>query len=484
VREAGVNPLVHYVTIGAAEGRVARPVAPRPPAAEPHAPTVPTPLPRLQVNIGLRLEGPASPSADGDRRTVVCVSHVYPWPAGAGNEYRIARMLASLRRTGVRVILVVSPIDETDPSGPRFDATAGEVDVLISCTADGRVRVVGECGGALRSLHGRPAPDYAAVLGEAAQEGDERSAKLLGIERTFCHDALVSVVQHVEASFAPCVLLAEYVWMTRLLPLCRPETPRVIDTIDVWSTKAEKVLQYGVQDIALTPAEERARLLRGDLVLAIQEAERQVLSDLVPEREVIAAGVDATLPDRFTAPEGHRVILVASDNQMNRAGLRDFLRFAWPVVRREVPAAELEVVGRIGAAVPPAADGVIVAGWVETVREHYERARLAINPAIAGTGLKIKTVEALAHYRPVVSWPNGLDGLGPAARACCLSAEDWYDFALKVIAALSEPPEARFSDTDRAALAAEFSEERAYRALHAWLDRAWNRTAATRRPGA
>jgi len=58
---------------------------------------------------------------------------------------------------------------------------------------------------------------------------------------------------------------------------------------------------------------------------------------------------------------------------------------------------------------------------------------------VAGTGLKIKTVEALCHLRPIVVWPSGVEGIVPEARTMCHVANDWFDFAHRVIRlALSE----------------------------------------------
>jgi len=52
-----------------------------------------------------------------------------------------------------------------------------------------------------------------------------------------------------------------------------------------------------------------------------------------------------------------------------------------------------------------------------------------INPAVAGTGLKIKTVEAIAHLRPVVGWPHNRDGLPDAFKQFVYEATNWRDFA-------------------------------------------------------
>ena len=123
---------------------------------------------------------------------------------------------------------------------------------------------------------------------------------------------------------------------------------------------------------------------------------------------------------------------------MNMKGLQDFLQFAWPTVRRQMPQAELVVAGAAGEALDPVPEGVRVLGRVEDVGPLYAGAQLVINPAVAGTGLKIKTVEALRHLRPVVCWPAGTDGVPQAARAFCHVATDWFTFARHVIHLLQD----------------------------------------------
>ena len=56
-----------------------------------------------------------------------------------------------------------------------------------------------------------------------------RDRQLLGIDRTFCHDALVTTVLRLHSVLGAYVLLAEYIWMSRVLPLLgrrRPEGHR------------------------------------------------------------------------------------------------------------------------------------------------------------------------------------------------------------------------------------------------------------------
>src|SRR5262249_39823011 len=148
---------------------------------------------------------------------------------------------------------------------------------------------------------------------------------------------------------------------------------KMIDTIDVFSTKSKKVVQYGIDDsLALTANEERARLIRADLVIAIQSAEREELSAIVPERSVVTVGVDFDVLRQSSQPEGQGIFYVASDNAMNVKGLSDFLRFAWPWIRREVPDATLKVAGKVCRALQDLPPGVTALGPVDDVAVLYQ----------------------------------------------------------------------------------------------------------------
>jgi hypothetical protein len=93
--------------------------------------------------------------------------------------------------------------------------------------------------------------------------------------------------------------------------------------------------------------------------------------------------------------------------------------------------------------------GVIRLGAVGDLGPLYRQARVVINPAVAGTGLKIKTLEALAHLRPVVTWPNGTDGFSPELAAFCVKVHDWYEFSRRVAGLLASGEASLFSRTER-----------------------------------
>ncbi len=406
---------------------------------------------------------PLPPLPRGQGRRVLCVGHVWPCPPRAGNEYRIHRMLAWFAQGGWDVLLVVCPLPHEMPSEQQMAGAAAVYPNLLVCDRAGSLYYSLPESRLLEGIQLGTRTDIPALLQED-DSGDPAQARLLGLLRTFCPDALVELLLHLQDSFRPDLLLAEYVFMTRAFPLL-PDITTAIDTIDVFSTKAHKVERHGVSDgLALSEPEEAALLRRADILIGIQPDEARDLARLAPDRKVVSVGVDFAMSrDAPAAPPGAAiaagttVLLVASGNPMNVKGLSDFLAFCWPVVRRDVPDAELLVVGAVGDAVHHAPDGVRLLGRVEDLGPLYAAARVVINPAAAGTGLKIKTVEALCHLRPVVCWPSGADGLSDEARAFCHVAADWFGFAAHIKRLLADDEEASAVEHARTRLEHAFS---------------------------
>jgi glycosyltransferase involved in cell wall biosynthesis len=414
----------------------------------------------------VRSETAATPFAG----TIICLSHVFPLPPRAGNEYRIHRMLVRLRQSGYRIVLVVSPRSPQAIDAARWGALAAAYGNVVYCERDGQIRYrMDECPNVLAPLEGQRTPSYAAMLDEG-RPLPPAEVELLQVDRAFCPDALIATLIQLQSSLRPCAVLAEYVWMTRGLPLLDPSVLTVVDTIDVFSTYHEKVGAFGIAGWQVRPEDEAQRLARAQVLVAIQPEEARVLGNLAPGHEVVTAGVDFDVVEGRDWPAKPVVFCVGSDNPRNLLGLRDFLKFAWPEIRSAVPDVRLAVAGSIGAAVPDYLQDVDVLGHVDDLDSAYRRARVVVNPAVAGTGLKVKTVEALSRLRPIVTWPNGVDGLPPEMAELVPPAEDWLDFSERVIAWLrSETP--AFNAATAASIRHLLSSDHVYAELEARLAR-------------
>ena len=104
----------------------------------------------------------------------------------------------------------------------------------------------------------------------------------------------------------------------------------------------------------------------------------------------------------------------------------------------------------------PEAPGVRRLGFVDSLDEVYRQAAVVINPQQFGTGLSIKSIEALRHARPLVSTISGARGLEDGAGLAFRQAASAEEFGDQLVALLRTPAEA-------AALAARgFAYARAY----------------------
>jgi len=456
VAQSKLNPLAHYLEYGRFERPpIGAPEAERDLAALP----APEPPPAVMTTRSLAAASTAQPP------TIVCLSHVMPVPPRAGNEYRILRMLRWLRDRGYRIVPVIAPLPGDEISQERIEQLAAEFSNAVVCERNGALRyILGSVPDTLASLNGDTTRPVSLLLDEDSIRGSHQQ-DLLRMDRTFCHDVLISAVTRLQQALGPHVLLAEYIWMTRILPLVGADVFKVVDTIDVFSTKREKVLRFGVDDLHVDAAEEARRLRRADLIIAIQEDERRELARLAPETPVVTAGVDFDVAGGTAPPEAPRVLYIASGNPMNRKGLDDFLRFAWPGVRQEVPGAELVLAGDVGASLTTDVAGVVRMGRVAELAPLYHDARVVINPAAAGTGVKIKTLEALGYFRSVVTWPSGVDGLPPELADLCHVVRDWYSFRRRLSSLLTVHPAPSFSPAQQELIRKGTAPETTYRAL-------------------
>lgn len=100
--------------------------------------------------------------------------------------------------------------------------------------------------------------------------------------------------------------------------------------------------------------------------------------------------------------------------QPNQSAMRWFHANVWPELRRTCPGLRWRLIGRNEHAVPGpirADDQVDITGPVEDAVAELASARAAIAPVLAGSGTRIKIIEAWAAGLPVVSTTVGAEGL-------------------------------------------------------------------------
>ncbi|HNW06817.1 MAG: glycosyltransferase [Verrucomicrobia bacterium] len=127
----------------------------------------------------------------------------------------------------------------------------------------------------------------------------------------------------------------------------------------------------------------------------------------------------------------------------NFEGLSWFAGEVWPTLRKESPGLRLAVVGRCGQSgkIPGLAndDRVRFVGEVADVQPFYREAAVAICPIRAGSGTRLKILEAMSIGTPVVSTRIGAEGIEAGGGEHLLLADEPAEFAAAIKRLLNEP---------------------------------------------
>ncbi|QDF98972.1 hypothetical protein CJ010_21755 [Azoarcus sp. DD4] len=399
---------------------------------------------------------------------VLMVTHVLPYPPAAGNEIRVLRLLRWFAGRGYRISLVIKPMGVPEVSNESVSYLSSLVENLFVFDS----RVTSDCAQDVRL----PSDEVGVDL------------RLAEIQEMFCPVWFSSEVGKLIDSLRPDVVLSEYALMGRVLVSSEYSGfLKIIDSIELFSRLRENLARQGVTESAgldLSADEERFLLKRADIVLAIQHTECDALAEMLPDRRVLVTAMDLDIPEatRGDCVDG-RVLIVGSDNQFNVNGTRHFLSHVWPRVKAEVPAATLHVVGKLSGCLESTDPSVKLLGYVDSIADEYRDASVVVNPCLHGTGLKIKTIEALSWGKAHVGWPVSADGILDLGSLPYVLAHEEESFAKAVCSLLvDDAMRTAHEERSRAFALAHFSPDAVYGPLAALIE-AHARSDDSRRSG-
>ncbi|HYI82487.1 MAG TPA: glycosyltransferase [Acetobacteraceae bacterium] len=232
----------------------------------------------------------------------------------------------------------------------------------------------------------------------------------------WCPAFLADQVAHLHRRGRHDALLVHYVWMSRVLEGVEGGALRVLDTHDLFGDRHMAAREQGLDPSwFFTTREEEARgLARADLVLAIQDAEAAILRErsaapvltlghMPPLRFLAADDRTATAP-----PPPRRSVFgyFGSANPWNVASVR-----ALDAALADAPDLPWLLAGQITRRDLRLRSHPVLLGPVPDAEDFYHAVECVLNPMAGGTGLKIKTVEALAAGLPVLGTRDAFAGL-------------------------------------------------------------------------
>jgi glycosyltransferase involved in cell wall biosynthesis len=215
---------------------------------------------------------------------------------------------------------------------------------------------------------------------------------------------------------------------------------------------------------------ERIWLPRFSVILAASAADRDLIRKLAGGARITVYPNAIPLPP--LPPSAHECVIVFSGNleyHPNISAVRFFRRQVWPRLRDQWPELIWRLVGRNPEAVRQWTKGeprIEVTGPVEDAIAELARAQVVVVPILAGSGTRLKILEAWGAARPVVSTSLGAEGLGAEDGRHLLLADGAEPFARAVSRLLQDAGlRQELACAGRALLESQFTWEKAWQHL-------------------
>lgn len=235
---------------------------------------------------------------------------------------------------------------------------------------------------------------------------------------------------------SPDIIIVEYVhlaYLVRSLP--GPNRPLLaIDTHDVLSRRCQSFRERGFDHwISISAKEEADAIQRFDVIVAIQPQEAAVFRDFAAHHSnVVVAGhpADANAVRPGEMSTDLRLGFLGSNNPANVDAIQRWIQDVWtPLPEPNRP--RLLIGGSVCEALKSEAtpERLELLGVVNSPREFYQSIDAIINPVQFGTGLKIKTIEALGFGQILLTSSHGVEGMpdpvGDAPWLVCNEPGQW-----------------------------------------------------------
>jgi glycosyltransferase involved in cell wall biosynthesis len=228
-------------------------------------------------------------------------------------------------------------------------------------------------------------------------------------------------------------VIVEYVFLSRALICFGKNVLKILDTHGVFTDRHLAFLRRNQKPewYSTTRKEEMKGLNRADVVLAIQSQDRHFLEGMTSSR-VITVGhpVIVEKPER-RKPDRFNLLYFGSSNASNYQSVMFFINEVLPLLRRRLPRLKLVIAGKISERIEDD-EAILKLGEIDDIRNVYEAADVIINPIQFGTGLKIKSIEAMGQGRPLVTTSIGAEGMEQGRGSAYLVADDVAEFVTEI----------------------------------------------------
>jgi hypothetical protein len=201
------------------------------------------------------------------------------------------------------------------------------------------------------------------------------------------------------------VIWVNYIWLSKLLTHINAKI-KVLDTHDVFSYKYEKT---GLRWFSTSANEESKALSRADYIVAVQENEGTYLQQLTTKKVVVTY---RPFPYKRTdLCSNDNVLFFSGNNKHNVDGINKFINEVFEKLKAKIPGVKLLIGGGICDGFNTSDKQIVLLGKFSQIEDFYKQGDIVINPVYQGTGLKVKTFEALSLQKILVTHPHNIIGV-------------------------------------------------------------------------
>ena len=234
---------------------------------------------------------------------------------------------------------------------------------------------------------------------------------------------------NLKENFDACIV--NYYWLSKLLENSNiPIT--AINTHDVFSFR--NIATHSKTAWMCTyPNEEAIALQRAKYIFALQDEEASYFTHLSPNSQILKVYCPYKIHD-YKFLHNHNLVMLASSNPLNVAGFKWFYKNIFPDIIANFPDVKFVIGGYICEKIKEICSQdkhIKLIGTVDDPRDLYEYGDIAINPCTDGTGLKIKTFEALSYGKIVMTHPHSVKVIYNKMNAPVFYSKissEWIDF--------------------------------------------------------
>lgn len=239
---------------------------------------------------------------------------------------------------------------------------------------------------------------------------------------------LTSFVRKLQKKHGFDIIIINYLTLSRLF-IADLQCKKVLFAHDCFTFKNQR-LKSNKTLFNLKPDDEAKALRRCDTILSIQDNETTLFRYLYPDGDIKTVySIFPTHPAVATTP-GKNILFFSGDSQLNVNGITRFVEQAFPLILEKAPDARLIIAGNICNKLKNLNHpNITLQGRIQNADDFYNQGSIVINPVYQGTGLKIKTLEALSYGKAVVVHPHSTEGLFNQGNIPVFVAETPREFA-------------------------------------------------------